>query len=106
MAQVVKLPRARKDLSDIFQYIADTDFEQAVKFLKLIDEKCQLLAKFPEMGRARHELLINLRSFPFKTYIIFYQPIENGIEIFRVLHGSRDIEGVFDNLVEDAGSIN
>lgn len=106
MAQVVKLPRARKDLSDIFQYIADTDIEQAVKFLKLIDEKCRLLAKFPEMGRTRHELLINLRSFPFKNYVIFYQPIENGIEVFRVLHGSRDIEGVFDNLIDDADSIN
>jgi len=25
----------------------------------------------------------------------FYQPIEDGIEIIRVLHGARDIEALF-----------
>ena len=43
---------------------------------------------------------MNLRSFPAKGYVIFYQPTDDGIEIFRVLHGSRDIQGEFDNLID------
>jgi plasmid stabilization system protein ParE len=27
--------------------------------------------------------------------VLFYQPIEDGIEIIRVLHGARDIEALF-----------
>jgi toxin ParE1/3/4 len=30
-----------------------------------------------------------------KNYLIFYRPIEAGIEIVRILHGSQDIERVF-----------
>ena len=47
------------------------------------------------MGREQNALLVNLRSFVVKNYIIFYQPVEGGIEILRVLHGSRDIESIF-----------
>jgi plasmid stabilization system protein ParE len=27
--------------------------------------------------------------------MVFYRPIENGVEIIRVLHGARDIERIF-----------
>jgi toxin ParE1/3/4 len=48
------------------------------------------------MGRARQELAASLRSFPFGRYVIFYVPIENGINVVRVLHSARDIDAVFD----------
>jgi len=65
-----------------------------------------LLAEFPEMGRMRHEFIINLRSFPVKNYIVFYLPVENGIEILRVLHASRDITEVFDEMIDETKKIN
>jgi toxin ParE1/3/4 len=34
-----------------------------------------------------------LRSFSVGNYLIFYFPIEGGIDIVRVLQGARDIEG-------------
>lgn len=106
MLKVENTPQSRQDLSDIFQYLADYDLEIAKKFLLLIDEKCELLAKFPGMGRTRHELLINLRSFPVKNYVVFYTPIEYGIEVFRILHSSRDITEVFNETIEEAEKIN
>lgn len=107
MAKVVNSSLARKDFSEIFQYIAgETSVEQAQKFLRLLDGKCQLLAKFPEMGRARHEFLINLRSFPVKNYLIFYLPIDDGIEILRVLHATRDIKQVFEDAIDEMKKIN
>lgn len=106
MAKVERTSLAEQDLSEIFDYVGENDAEQAVKLLRLINEKSELLAQFPEMGRARHEILINLRSFPIKSYIVFYQPIEDGIEILRVIHSSRDIEQVFDDFIDSLGREN
>jgi toxin ParE1/3/4 len=36
-----------------------------------------------------------LRSHPIGHYLIFYFPLEDGVDIIRVLHGSRDIESLF-----------
>jgi toxin ParE1/3/4 len=47
------------------------------------------------MGKQRSELAPLLRSFPVKNYLIFYRPIDEGIEIVRILHGSQDIETLF-----------
>ena len=47
------------------------------------------------MGRSRSELLPGLRSFTFSGYIIFYRLIAEGIEIVRVIKGSRDVEALF-----------
>ncbi len=48
------------------------------------------------MGRARQELADSMRSFPFGRYVIFYVPLEDGIDVVRVLHSARDIDAVFD----------
>ncbi|MFN6563165.1 MAG: type II toxin-antitoxin system RelE/ParE family toxin [Nostoc sp. ChiSLP01] len=44
------------------------------------------LAKFPQIGKQRSELAPLLRSFPVKNYLIFYRPIDEGIEIVRILY--------------------
>ena len=36
----------------------------------------------------------------FKAHVVFYRPVAGGIEIVRVLHGARDIDGV---LAEEFG---
>ncbi|NES81639.1 MAG: type II toxin-antitoxin system RelE/ParE family toxin [Moorea sp. SIO2B7] len=40
-------------------------------------------------------LLPLLRSFPIDDYLIFYRPLDNGIEILRVISGYRDLEKLF-----------
>jgi toxin ParE1/3/4 len=100
MAQILFTPLAAEDLQQIWLYIAENaGRETAKKFLSEIKKKCETAAKFPESGRARHEFIINLRSIPFKNYVIFYLPLKDGIEVLRVLHGSRDIKQVFDEMV-------
>ena len=59
-----------------------------------------MLARMPGLGRVRHDLLIQMRSFPVGRYIIFYQATTDGIEVLRVLHGSRDVPGAFDDMME------
>ena len=33
----------------------------------------------------------------FENYVIFYRPIEHGVEIVRVLHAARDIAAIFED---------
>jgi toxin ParE1/3/4 len=92
MAVIVLQPRAKADLSDIWQFIADDSDDQADAFIDLIDQNFQLLAQKSGLGRRREELAEGLRSFPVGRYVIFYLPIPGGVQIVRVLHGARDIE--------------
>ena len=95
MAVIVLQPRAKADLSDIWQFIAEDSDDQADAFIDLIDQKFQLLAQQSGLGRRREELAEGLRSFPVGRYIIFYLLIPGGVQIVRVLHGARDIEAAF-----------
>lgn len=87
--------QAEKDLEDIWIYLGQQDEIGAdCQVARLLDH-FPMLAQFPNMGRQRNELLTGLRSFPVKFYIIFYIILPERVEIVRVLHQSRDIEGQF-----------
>ena len=75
MAVIVLQPRAKADLADIWEFIADDSDEQADAFIDLIDQKFQLLAQQSGIGRRRDELADGLRSFPVGRYVIFYLAI-------------------------------
>jgi toxin ParE1/3/4 len=95
MPVIVKLPRAKSDLVEIWDYIADDSEVRADAFVEAIDQKLSASARRPNMGRLRDELANGLRSFPVGRYVIFYRPISEGIEIVRVLHGARDLGAIF-----------
>ena len=86
---------ARQDLDEIWLYIAEDNPSAADGFLDTLYERFVLLAQQPFLGRARLELAPHLRSFPVGNYVIFYRPIDDGVEIARVLRGSRDIDALF-----------
>ena len=96
MKQLRVSPAARTDLDDIWFYIAQDDVSAADKFIHAIVSRFPKLAAMPQLGRRREELSPRLRSFPVGRYVIFYRPLEKGIEIARVLHGSRDFPPLFE----------
>lgn len=100
MAEVKFSSFAETDIEDIFSYFAQFSIETSRKVLKELAQKFKLLAENPKLGRMHDEFVLNLRSFPYKKYMIFYFPIENGVEIYRVLHGARDIEDLFEEFFE------
>ncbi len=91
---------AENDLKEIWVYIAENNRSAADKLIEGIFEKFQLLADNKEIGRRRDDFIIEMRVFPFKKYYIYYFPNEEGVEIYRVLHGSRDIESEFEDYFE------
>jgi len=96
MPSVVIRPKALEDLAEIWAYIADGSLRHADAFAAAINRELRDLARHPLIGRARPELLSDLRSFPFGRYVIFYLPRKRGIEVVRVLHGARDLKPLFD----------
>ncbi len=84
--------RAELDLEDIWTYLAQKDSLAADLMLAKILNKFPMLAQFPEMGCKRDDFTEPMRSFLVKPYIVFYRRTDIGIEIFRILHHSRDIE--------------
>ena len=98
---IIKISAAAEDdLKEIWTHIAEDDDESATNLVKEMIRKFATLRDHPKIGREQNELLVNLRSFPVKDYIIFYQPFEGGIEILRVLHGSRDIGTIFESFFD------
>ncbi len=87
--------QAEQDLGDIWIYLGQQDEIGADRQVARLLDRFPMLAQFPNMGRQRNELLTGLRSFPVKPYIIFYIILPERVEIVRVLHQSRDIEGQF-----------
>lgn len=90
-------PLAEADLLDIWDFTAEDSEANADRFLDVLHQKLQVIAQTPGMGRGREELSPGLRSFPFRNYILFYQVTEDGIDVVRVIHGSRDIEALFED---------
>lgn len=95
MAKILRTEQAETDLEEIWWYIAQDSPYNADRFLESIEQKSILLSEFNGMGENRDELIKGLKSFPVGSYLIFFFPLEDGIDIVRVLHGSRDIDTIF-----------
>jgi toxin ParE1/3/4 len=94
MTRLLKRPEAESDLDEIWWYIAQDSPNNADRFLDRIQERCLALSGFPQMGANREELKKGLRSQPVGNYLIFYFPLEDGVDVVRVIHGSRDIDSL------------
>jgi toxin ParE1/3/4 len=86
---------ARHDLDDIYQYIAQDSRRNARRMLSRLRERFRLLAKNPEMGERRDDLMPGLRCLTLGMYVIFFRAKPYGVEIARVIHGARDIDKLF-----------
>lgn len=92
MPNFIRTPQANEDLLQIWAYIAQDNAEAADRMLLKIDRECRFLAANPRTGEVLEQFRPGLRRFVVGNYLLFYQLIEGGIEVFRVLHGARDIE--------------
>lgn len=91
---------ARRDLEEEFESIAKSNPQRAWRFVDAVQETVALLLDFPNMGSPRHFADVPIRELrmfavkDFKMYLIYYHSLasDDGIEIVRVLHHSRDAQ--------------
>ena len=96
--RVVLRPKADQDLDDqAYYYATNASPEVAHRFLLAADETLALLADQVQIGwkpKLSHPELEGVRVFRVKGFariLILYRPIDDGIEVLRFIHGSRDL---------------
>ena len=96
MTHIIHTPSAVRDLSLITDWIAEHNLGAALKFYDEVDRILALLSRYPLMGQVVDYLQPGLRRHTLGDYLLFYRLRGDAIELIRVLHGSRDIERLFD----------
>jgi len=100
MAYVRRREAARRDLvAQWVWYAENAGIERADQFLRVVESTLGLLATQPECGTlffVRKPELQGMRRFPlsdgFEKILHFYFPLQDGIDLVRVVHGSRELE--------------
>jgi len=88
----VLAPEAVEDLKEIWEYVASDSIDAADRVHSKIREAIELIAQRPAIGHYRPDLSpLPLRFLPVYSYLIVYDPASNPIEIWRVIHGARDV---------------
>jgi toxin ParE1/3/4 len=98
------LPSADQDLDGHAGYLMQAaSLEMALRFYDAAAATFLKLARMPGMGERRESANPRLaglrvsRIDGFPNHVIFYRPIDGGIEVVRVLHGARDIDSVLES---------
>lgn len=88
-------PLAGRDLEAIGDYIADDDFDRALRFVARLRAQFATIATAPLGYRMRPELGADIRSCAHGSYVIFFTATKTRVTIVRVLHGAMDIPAEF-----------
>ena len=96
MRQVILSDLARAELLNIGEYIAQRNPDAAFRLMERFREKFNLLARHPHLGRERNDILLGLRCLIVNEYLIFYQPSDDEVEIWRVRHSAQSLEDLLD----------
>jgi plasmid stabilization system protein ParE len=85
---------AERDLDLLFDWIAqDSSVERAEAILRRIEEALDLVAGMPRIGRVRHDLDGEPRTFAVWPWLIVYEPLPTaqGVVVWRIIDGRRDV---------------
>jgi plasmid stabilization system protein ParE len=82
---------AESDLEEIGNFIAEDNPLRADGFVLELLDRCYGLAnyssRYPVVGSLRG---YEVRRCPYRSYLIFYVVLPDGLEIARILHSARD----------------
>lgn len=98
--RIERSPHVWRDLEEIADHIAQDSLDSALRFYDAAEAAFNKLAEMPGMGATRtfrNSRLGGVRMWPiphFENWLIFYRPIDQGIEVLRVVHAARDIQAL------------
>jgi toxin ParE1/3/4 len=101
-AKVLWTPRAGEDLLQIYLNIGADNPGAAERFFSAVEAKAHLLAAQTRIGVRRPEIRPSTRILVEGPYLILYEthpdtdagPVAE-VEIVRIVHGRRDVPGLF-----------
>ena len=92
---------SRQDIDEVYYYIGVRDRRPATadKVIGELRDACHsyadAFAAGSVIGTARSDLGEDFRVFTHKRWVVIFRPIEDGIEVLRVVDGSRDFPRLF-----------
>lgn len=99
--KLLKRPSFLLDVEECAEYLLDeAGDEVAQTWRRSLHRALALIAKFPEIGRARIDLPVpGIRTFhlkEFPRYLVFYRLLPQGVELLRIRHGMTHLPGLFE----------
>lgn len=84
-------PLAAQDITDIWEFLAETNPQAASRVRENILNAIRALVPFPHQGHRRSDLTSRpLRFTVVRDYLIAYAPDERPLLVVAVLHGRRN----------------
>ncbi len=102
-------PTGEEDLACIYAHIAAHDSGAAERFRMEAEKAAVLLANHPKLGprpswETRHKRLRFWVISDFNNYLIYYEPLKDGVSIERELNGRRDVRRILETGWEEPSS--
>ena len=92
MPRIRKCSRAETDVLEIWCYMAQDNIDAADRVIAEFDARLKTIAQMPHSAESVDWIAEGVRRSTVGAYTIYYRPIEDGIEVIRVLHGARQPE--------------
>ena len=92
---------AEEDLAEAYRFIGDDSPDAAERLLHAVETATHFLLEMPNAGTPREYAEVRLRRLRswaisgFEAFLLFYRPVDDGIEVVRVLHSARDLPAAF-----------
>jgi toxin ParE1/3/4 len=93
MTKYVLSPRAKADISEIWDYTVERwGIRQAEIYAIQLKSAIETLASHPYEGQTCDEIRTGYRKYPSGSHILFYRLTSAGIDVVRILHQRMDFE--------------
>ena len=94
---VVLRERARRDIDEAIEhYLSEAGPAVALDFVDALEDTIRQIGERPASGSPRHAHELDIPGLRFRSvgrfpYLVFYVERDADIDVWRVLHGARDI---------------
>lgn len=94
---IVPRELANRDVDEAFEcYLREASDQVALDFVDALERAYRHTGRHPDSGSARYAVELGLpgvRAWPLRRFphIVFYVEAKDRIDVWRVLHGGRDI---------------
>jgi toxin ParE1/3/4 len=102
--QIRRTIQVRRDIIDIYGYIYERSPQAAESVFDAIEQSIVALADMPGVGRRWNSpdpRLEGMRITPvtrYRNYIIFFRLGDDAVEIYRIVHGARELARIVDEI--------
>ena len=99
--------QVRQDVIDIYRYLHRRSPQAADRVFDAIQQSIQSLLETPGIGRrwnSSDPRLEGMRVVPvrrYRNYLIFFRAVPTGIDVFRVVQGTQELERIVDDIEID-----